>query len=160
MVRRVLFIVCVLGCAATAWAQSSPVVEWPPRPPDMAQLPPPADMGAAPSDLARASADLTPMSDLKPPASSDGGPIKTINVPAGKTLDQVQLPRGTITNGAGGIGDVITDVKIVDNTRTDSETVRYIAGVKTGDILTNELVAEVRERLLTVGLFKDVNVSW
>jgi len=162
-VARAFVIACVLGCAAAAHAQSS-VMEWPPRPPpDMAQPapPPPSDMGAPPTDLARPAA---PPSDMKPAApathSADGGAIKTIDVPAGKTLDQVQLPKGTITSDGKGIGEVIVDVKIVDNTRTDSETVRYIAGVKPGEILTQELVTEVRERLLTVGLFKDVNITW
>ena len=42
----------------------------------------------------------------------------------------MQLPKGTITGDTRGLGEIITDVKIVDNTRTDSETVRYIAGVK------------------------------
>jgi outer membrane protein assembly factor BamA len=151
--------VCVLGYAATAYAQSSSVLEWPPRPRDMAQSPPPADMGAPPpSDMARPPAppDLAP----RPSASSGDGGIKTIDVPAGKTLDQVQLPKGTITSDGKGIGEVIVDVKIVDNTRTDSETVRYIAGVKPGEILTQDLIKEVSERLLTVGLFKDVNVYW
>ncbi|HWE27072.1 MAG TPA: POTRA domain-containing protein, partial [Polyangia bacterium] len=156
--QRAFFIVCVLGCAAAARAQSSSVMEWPPRPPpDMAQPIAAPDMGAPAGDLAR---PPSPAPDAKPAPPVDGGAIKTIDVPAGKTIDEVALPKGTITNGAAGIGDVITDVKIVDNTRTDSETVRYIAGVKPGDILTNELVTEVRERLLTVGLFKDVNVSW
>ena len=59
------------------------------------------------------------------------GGIKTIDVPPGKTMDQVALPKGALTSDTRNIGDVITDIKIVDNTRTDSETVRYIAGVKT-----------------------------
>jgi hypothetical protein len=131
-VRRAFLTVCVLGCAATALAQSSPVLEWPPRPRDMAQ-PPPMDMGAPPpSDMAHpaAPADLAP----RPAVTGGDRGIKTIDVPAGKTLDQVQLPAGTLTSDVKNIGDVITDVKVVDNTRTDSETVRYIAGVKTGDI--------------------------
>lgn len=161
MVRPAFVIACVLGCAAAARAQSSPVMEWPPRPPpDLATPPPPAtDMGAPPADLARPAAtpaDLAPA----PTHPSDGGAIKTIDVPAGKTVDQVDVPKGMVRNDEKGLGDVITDVKVVDNTRTDSETVRYIAGVKPGEILTQELVAEVRERLLTVGLFKDVDVSW
>jgi hypothetical protein len=160
-VARAFVIACVLGCAAAAHAQSS-VLEWPPRPPpDMAQPapPPPSDMGAPPQDLARPPAAPA---DLKPAAASptDGGAIKTIDVPAGKTIDQVALPKGTITSDAKGLGQIITDVRVVDNTRTDSETVRYIAGVKPGEILTQELVTEVRERLLTVGLFKDVNITW
>jgi len=161
MFRRAFAIVCVLGCAATALAQSSSVMEWPPRPPDLAQPPPaPSDMGAPPADMIRPPADLTPVSDQKTSPPPHDGAIKTIDVPAGKTMDQMQLPKGVITNDQKGLGDVITDVKVVDNTRTDSETVRYIAGVKPGDILTNDLVTEVRERLLTVGLFKEVNVSW
>jgi outer membrane protein assembly factor BamA len=162
MLRRALFMACVLGCAAAAYAQSSPVLEWPPPPPpDMAAPPPPAhDLGAPAADLGSAA----PRSDLGAPSArptaAPAGSIKTIDVPPGKTLDSVALPKGTLVNDVKGIGDVITDVKIVDNTRTDSETVRYIAGVKTGELLTNELVEEVRERLLTVGLFKEVNVSW
>ncbi len=147
MVRRAFVIACVLGCAVVARAQTSPVMEWPPRPPpDMAQPPPPPpprDLGAPPTP-----ADLAV--EPKPPAATvDGGTTGNI-----KTL---AVPPGT---DAHNLGDVITDVKIVDNTRTDSETVRYIAGVKVGDTLTAELVTLVTERLLTVGLFKDVNVAW
>src|SRR6202012_3732994 len=78
-------------------------------------------------------------------------------VDGGVTGNIQELPPGTDTRN---LGDVITDIKIVDNTRTDSETVRYIARVKVGDTLTPDLVPLVTERLLTVGLFKDVNVSW
>ncbi|HEY2747563.1 MAG TPA: hypothetical protein VGL86_23240, partial [Polyangia bacterium] len=146
--QHAFVIACVLGCAATARAQSSPVQVWPPPPlpdlaqpppPDLAQPRPPSDMGAPPpSDLAAAAS-------VAPPSPDGGtGNIKTI------------APGSDNRN----IGDVITDIKVVDNTRTDSETVRYIAGVKVGEILTNDLVTLVTERLLTVGLFKDVNVAW
>jgi outer membrane protein insertion porin family len=81
-------------------------------------------------------------------------------VPPGQSIDQVQLPKGTLTTDVKGIGDVITDIRVIDNTRTDAETVRYIAGVKVGDILSLELVGDARNRLLTVGLFKDVNITW
>ena len=181
MSRRVLVMVCVLGSAAAAYAQSSSVMEWPPRPRDMAQPPPPSDMGAPPSgDLGAtkaspttppsgAPASGTTVQPVKPPQPAapktlapapEGGGIKTIDVPAGKSLDSVQLPKGTITSSTAGLGQLITDIKIVDNTRTDSETVRYIAGVKPGEILTNDLITQVTERLLTVGLFKDVNLTW
>ena len=169
LVRRAFFIACVLGCAAAARAQSSTVLEWPPRPPPDMAAPParaPPDLGAPRSDLGRPAAPSDMGApDARPPgpAPSTTGPggIKAIDVPAGKTFDQVALPKGTITSAdSRGIGDVITDVKVVDNTRTDSETVRYIAGVKPGEILTADLVEQVKERLLTVGLFKDVNVYW
>src|SRR5215471_15414967 len=117
MLWRAFFIACVLACAASAQAQSSPVLEWPPRPPpDMAQPsgPPPTDMGAPPpGDLAHpdvSPADRTKPSPTPPAAGAGGGAIKTIDVPAGKTLDQMQLPKGTLTNDSKGIGDVITDV--------------------------------------------------
>jgi outer membrane protein insertion porin family len=117
---------------------------------------PPRDAAPPPVDAAHPA----PAHDLGARPVQNGGPIKTIDVPPGKTFDQVELPRGTLTSDVKGIGEIISDVKVVDNTRTDAETVRYIAGVKPGEILTNELVEQVKERLLTVGLFKDVNVFW
>jgi outer membrane protein assembly factor BamA len=86
--------------------------------------------------------------------------MQTIPVPAGQTFDSVKVPKGALTNNVAGIGQVIQDIKIVDISRTDSATVEYIAGVKIGMILTNELVEQMRERLLTVGLFKEVDVRW
>jgi outer membrane protein insertion porin family len=120
----------------------------------------PSDMGAPPAPH-----DLAPPApkSAAPAAVPDGGvgAIKSIDVPTGKTFDSVTLPKGTIGASDGkGIGEIISDIKIVDNTRTDSETVRYIAGVTVGEILTPELVQAATERLLTVGLFKDVNLTW
>lgn len=165
--------------------KSSVSIYPPPPPPDMAR--PPHDLapasapdGGAPAGgkpgapastakpaakppapkLGPAPAGGTPAPTMNPKPDSPSGGIQTINVPAGKSINDVELPKGTLTNDVKGIGDVITDVKIVDNTRTDAETVRYIAGVKNGDILTQELVDQVKERLLTVGLFKDVQVYW
>jgi outer membrane protein insertion porin family len=88
------------------------------------------------------------------------GTIRAIDVPAGKTFDQVALPPGTIANGKDGMGQLVVDVKVVDNTRTDFETVQYIAGVKIGMTLTPELVEIMRERLQTVGLFKNIDIRW
>lgn len=170
MVQRAIAILGVLGVCASARAQSeddpkSSVLQWPPRPVDMGA--PPADMSPSPPphDLAPAAkpaAPAKPVAPVSPPAAATGsGNIKSIEVPAGKTVDQVEVPKNTINTGAQkGIGEIITDIGIVDNTRTDAETIRYIAGVKAGEILTLELIETVRERLLTVGLFKDVNVYW
>jgi outer membrane protein insertion porin family len=158
-VPRALFIVGVLAWFGAARAQSN-VMQWPPPPPpdmaspslpDMAQRRAPSDMGSPPP------ADMPPVAPIAP--SGPGG-IKTIDVPAGKTLDSVEVPKGTLVNDIKGIGEVITDLKVVDNTRTDNETVLYIAGVKIGMILTQELVELTKERLLTVGLFKEVDVGW
>jgi outer membrane protein assembly factor BamA len=102
---------------------------------------------------------LVPDADGPRPDVGSGG-IRTIDGPAGKSFDQVTLPRGVLTSDQKNIGDVITDIKVIDNSRTDAETVRYIAGVKIGMFLTLDLVEQARLRLLTVGLFKDVNIAW
>jgi outer membrane protein insertion porin family len=58
------------------------------------------------------------------------------------------------------IGEAITDIRILDNQRTDEATVRSIAGLARGDILEIDTLDVVRERLNTSGLFADVNVWW
>ncbi len=58
------------------------------------------------------------------------------------------------------IGEEITDVRILDNQRTEESTVRSIAGVNIGDTLESDTLDTVRERLNTTGLFSDVNVWW
>lgn len=58
------------------------------------------------------------------------------------------------------IGETITDVRILDNQRTEEATVRSIAGISNGDILEADTLDKVRERLNTTGLFSDVNVWW
>jgi len=58
------------------------------------------------------------------------------------------------------IGEPITDVRILDNQRTEESTVRSIAGVSIGETLQGDTLDTVRERLNTTGLFADVNVWW
>ena len=58
------------------------------------------------------------------------------------------------------VGESITDVRILDNQRTEETTVRSIAGVAIGDTLEGDTLDVVRERLNTTGLFADVNVWW
>jgi outer membrane protein assembly factor BamA len=57
-------------------------------------------------------------------------------------------------------GETITDVRILDNQRTDEATVRSIAGITRKDTLEVDTLDKVRERLNTSGLFADVNVWW
>ena len=57
-------------------------------------------------------------------------------------------------------GETITDVRVLDNQRTDEGTVRSIAGVQIGDTMELDTLEKVRERLNTAGLFSDVNVWW
>jgi outer membrane protein insertion porin family len=58
------------------------------------------------------------------------------------------------------VGEAITDVRVLDNQRTEETTVRSIAGVTIGDTLEADTLDVVRERLNTTGLFADVNVWW
>ena len=58
------------------------------------------------------------------------------------------------------LGEVIRDVLIRDNARTEEETVRSIAGVTIGETLEINTLEMVRERLNTSGLFADVDVYW
>jgi len=62
--------------------------------------------------------------------------------------------------GAWAVGETITDVRILDNQRTDESTVRSLAGVSIGDTMELDTLERVRERLNTAGLFSDVNVWW
>jgi outer membrane protein insertion porin family len=61
---------------------------------------------------------------------------------------------------ASAIGETITDVKVMDNQRTEESTVRSIAGLSQGEVLEADTLDRVRERLNTAGLFSDVNVWW
>jgi outer membrane protein assembly factor BamA len=58
------------------------------------------------------------------------------------------------------IGEVITDIRVRDNARTEEETIRSIAGIAIGDTMELTTLEVVRERLHTSGLFADVNVYW
>jgi outer membrane protein insertion porin family len=65
------------------------------------------------------------------------------------------LPRAALA-----VGEVIRDIRIEDNARTEEETIRSIAGISIGDIMEIDTLESVRERLNTSGLFAEVNVYW
>jgi outer membrane protein insertion porin family len=58
------------------------------------------------------------------------------------------------------IGEVVTDLRVHNNVRTQEETVRSIAGVNIGDVMESDTLERARERLHTSGMFADVNVYW
>src|SRR5881394_576501 len=64
------------------------------------------------------------------------------------------------TGTAHALGEKVVDVRVMGAVRTDESTVRSIAGIRIGDVLENESLSLVRERLNTTGLFADVNVWW
>jgi outer membrane protein assembly factor BamA len=78
------------------------------------------------------------------------------------TLAIVLIAIGIATSArpAFAVGEEITDVRVLDNQRTEEATVRSIAGLSIGDTLEADTLDLVRERLNTTGLFADVNVWW
>ncbi len=58
------------------------------------------------------------------------------------------------------VGEIVTDIRITNNVRTQEDAVRSIAGLSIGDVLEADTLEVVRERLNTSGLFADVNVFW
>jgi outer membrane protein insertion porin family len=57
-------------------------------------------------------------------------------------------------------GEEITRIVVEDNTKTTSDTVEVIAGIEKGDTWTAAMVDVVKTRLVSSGLFKDVEVYW
>jgi outer membrane protein assembly factor BamA len=171
-VRALVFACAVCALVAPAAAQqqgeddpkSSTIEEFPPRP-KPAPTPPP-DAGTPPSDAATpppVKATKTtppPTTTATPPPAPPTPPPSTAPAPTppvGSTINVGKSP-GAITDTRAGIGQVITEIQIKDNTKTDKNTVEYLANVKVGQTLTPELIDLVRQNLLSVGLFKDVYV--
>jgi outer membrane protein insertion porin family len=57
-------------------------------------------------------------------------------------------------------GEEITRIIVEDNTKTTSDTVEVIAGIEKGDSWNAAMVDVVKTRLVSSGLFKDVEVYW
>ena len=93
------------------------------------------------------------------PAPLVGQPFKEIAVPNGQNINDVKVAGAENASGAG-LGDRIVEIKIVDNTKTDTVTVEYLSGAHIGDTLTTEYVDKVRTNLQSADLFKDVLVYW
>jgi len=93
--------------------------------------------------------EFPPKPKPPPPQQQPANGVTEVKVPAGTSVNDVKNPLA-------GVGQVITEIKIVDNTKTDKNTVEYLAHVKVGELLTPELIDQVRQNLLSVGLFKDV----
>jgi outer membrane protein assembly factor BamA len=149
----------------TAHAQST-IQEWPQHKPK----PPPPLPQATPSpepqpqlQMIESSPEPTPQPPIGQqmigPRPVGGSPIRDVNVPKGQSIDNFKVP-GTISNTAAGFGQVITAIMVKDNTKTDANTVEYIAGIKIGDVLSEDLVYTAKTRLESAGLFKRVEITW
>ena len=88
--------------------------------------------------------------------------MRVLALPARATLIACAVGLGVAlaATPALAVGEEITDVRVMGNTRTEESTVRSVAGVSIGDTLETGTLDLVRERLNTTGLFSDVNVWW
>jgi outer membrane protein assembly factor BamA len=152
---------------------ASTITEWPPKPKPPPALPPPAAPPAPPAPAAspakeepkkKAAAEApakAPNVQIVPAPGAPGpSGMQVIDVPKGQSVEAVALPKTLVTSAQPGLGERITELKIKDNSRTSAVTIEYLAGVHVGDVLTIALVEDARTRLLSVGLFRDVNIFW
>jgi outer membrane protein assembly factor BamA len=56
--------------------------------------------------------------------------------------------------------DVVKEIVVGDNTKTTADTVTFISRLDVGDEWTPDMATTLRERLVSSGLFKDVEVYW
>lgn len=66
------------------------------------------------------------------------------------------IPAAFDPDARGEIGQIVVE----QNTKTNSETVEYIAGIEVGDDWNRDLVEPTRQKLVSSGLFKDVEVYY
>src|SRR5262249_47509232 len=98
-----------------------------------------------------------------PPSPSPSPPPSPQDLPSqrGSGLHAVDVaPPTAITSTKRGIGEKIVELKGLDNTRTLSNTIEYVSGLKSGAILSEQLLEDARLRLHSTGLFKDVSITW
>ena len=140
-------------------APAAPPGEAPPSdgaPPPVAPPAPPQTPGKPPNPPKPERTLTIPGIDAREPGSSS---MQEVVVPKGKTFDQMKVP-GAITDRRKGIGEKIVEIKCFGNTKTDCNTVEYIANVKVGMVLSPELLEQAKLNLEGVGLFKDINLFW
>jgi outer membrane protein assembly factor BamA len=140
---------------ATAHAQESTIQELGrPSPPPPRIEPPPVE---PPPPLPSLPSPSPSPGVLVFGAPAESGTLRQVEIPKGQSIDSVKVP-GVITSTHP--GQVITSIQIVDNAKTDSNTIEYLSGVKIGDVLSEELVETAKTRLQSAGLFKEVRITW
>ena len=171
LVAAVLVGACALSSPARA-DEPSKITVINEAPPPLPTPPPPPPVDDADDPKHDPNAPPAPPPPVAPPAPNgppgervriapppgEGG-IRTVEVPPGQKLEDV-VPPTMITSNTRGIGEKIVELKILDNTRTLSNTVEYVSGLKIGIILTEQLIEAARLRLYSTGLFKDVSITW
>jgi outer membrane protein assembly factor BamA len=115
-------------------------------PPDMA----PTDAGLPPKPVV---APPKPVAAPPKPEELQGEHMSAVPTGDAKPVADRPMP-------VQGIGELVVEIRIDDNTRTLSNTIEYVSGIKVGHVLTEKLVEDARTRLYSTGLFKDVSITW
>ena len=123
-----------------------------PSPPQPVPTPVPVQPAPAPAKPAPEPPPPTPAPLPKAPPPPPLEIRKRTIIP----IDQINPPLGTDLTGSAEIKKIVVD----DNTKTEDETVEVIADIEVGDTWTPDMVEVVKSRLVTSGLFKDVEVFW
>jgi outer membrane protein insertion porin family len=126
--------------------QPAPPPPQPGQPPSQqpAPTPTPTPVPPAPVPPAPAPAPAPPPPDLKLQKRADLPP------------EQINPPLSADLTGSATIKKII----IEDNQKTDDDTVEAIADIEVGDSWNASMVDVVKSRLVSSGLFKDVEVYW
>lgn len=131
--------------------QPAPSQPAPQRPPTPTPTPVPTPGPAQPSGPGATPAPA-PAPTPKPPPPPDLKLQKRADLPP----EQINPPLSSDLTGSA----VIKKIVVEDNTKTTSDTVEVIADIEVGDTWTIEMVDVVKSRLVSSGLFKDVEVYW
>ena len=92
-----------------------------------------------------------------PPA---GEHMEAVRVPDGKTVDDVVVvPRTAMGANVDGLGQAVAEIRVEENSRTQSNTIEYVSGLHVGQVISAPIVEEATVRLYSTGLFKDVSIT-
>jgi outer membrane protein insertion porin family len=115
-----------------------------PKPTPVAPAPAPTQPGPAPAPA--------PAPAPKPPPPPDLKLQKRAELPP----EQINPPLAADLTGSAEIKKIVVD----ENTKTTSDTVEVLSGLEVGDTWTPDMIDVVKTRLVSSGLFKDVEVYW
>lgn len=140
-----LVFACWLARPVSAQTPESPEPTPQPVDPDTANEPVDEGPHAVPAEPAPAAPAPEPPPSAPPPIAPE------VKASEWKPLQSAESP----TDGA-----TIKKIVVEDNEKTTSETVELISQLEIGDTWTPDMVEVVKSRLVSSGLFKDVEVYW
>lgn len=146
----------VLGVVFAAWL-ARPVSAQSPEPSEPTPHAVPVDAAPAgdvpPDGPHPVPVEPSPDSPTSPPPSQGVAPpiAPEVKTTEWKPLQSAEIPAD---------GAAIRKIVVEDNKKTTSETVELISQLELGDTWTPDMVDVVKSRLVSSGLFKDVEVYW